>query len=500
MTAMNAAAAQEGLRQGMGLADARAVLPHLLVEQSAIKADEKALSALAHWCGRYTPWTTVDAHGANPLTGGRDSILMDVTGCAHLFGGEERLLSDLMARLAEFGIEARAALADTPGAAWAVARFSDMDGAGHSIVSPGGSRDVLGPLPVTALRFAPETLENFDRLGLRQVKDLLALPRAPLARRFGPPVARRIDQALGFEDEPISPVMPVVPYRVRLAFLEPVGRVDDIAYALTTLLEQLCPMLNEDQRGVRRLTLDLFRVDGEVESVTVGTSRPVRTTEHLARLFAGHLEQIDAGFGIDAAVLSASLTAPLSEVQVELPGEAGGGRTQGNADLSLLVDQLGNRLGMDKVCRLEARESFVPERAVVTVPLAAGGAAAGDPDLGEQSEPLWPAHLKRPLRLLSAPEPVQVVAEVPDGPPVLFRWRRDTHRVARVDGPERIGPEWWRGAGPGSQQARDYYRVEDQEGRRFWLFREGLYATADVHASSVQDEPQPRWYLHGMFA
>jgi len=507
ITAMNAAADREGLRVGMGLADARAALPGLMVEQAAVAADEKALGSLARWCGRYSPWTTVDPHSANELTGGRDGILLDVTGCAHLFGGEDGLLRDLMTRLKDFAIEARAALADTPGAAWAVARYGVLAGdAGYAIVPPGTSREALADLPVTALRLDPAVLENFDRLGLRQVRDLFALPRAPLARRFGPKIVRRLDQALGLEDEPISPTLPVVPYRARLAFLEPVGRVDDIAYALATLLEQLCSLLDQDQRGARRLTLDLFRVDGEVKSLTVGTSRPVRTAEHLARLFTGCLEQVDAGFGIDAAVLSAPVTEPLSETQTTLPGAAGAaGADRGeDGNLSLLVDQLGNRLGMDKVCRFKPHESFVPERAVVTVPVAAGPelkpAVQSKSEPQHEEAPLWPVHLSRPLRLLSAPEPVQVVAEVPDGPPMLFRWRRDSHRVARADGPERIGPEWWRGAGPGSQQARDYYRVEDKHGRRFWLFREGLYAPGASHNAVTQGDPQPRWYLHGIFA
>lgn len=487
ITALNAAAEREGLRPGMGLADARAALPDLEVEQAAVGADEKALHALAQWCGRYTPWTAVDPHGANEVTGGRDSILLDVTGCAHLFGGEDGLLEDLMKRLRGFDIDARAALADTPGAAWGVTRFGDVNGAGYTVVPPGTSRDALTDLPVAALRLDRPTVENLERLGLRRVQDLLGLPRGPLARRFGLGVARALDQALGREDEPISPDLPRVPYRARIAFLEPVGRVGDIAYALKGLLDQLCPLLDRDQRGARRLTLDLFRVDGEVKSVTVGTSRPVRTPDHLARLFADRLDQVDAGFGIDAAVLSATLTESLSATQAMLPGSGEDMRAAG--DLSLLADRLGNRLGMGKVRRFEARESFVPERAVVTVPLAA---KTKDDD---NDAALWSGHSPRPLRLLSAPEPIQVVAEVPDGPPFLFRWRRGNHRIARVEGPERIGPEWWRAAGPGCKQTRDYYRAEDQEGRRFWLFREGLYAAPGEPATTP-----PRWYLHGLFA
>lgn len=487
ITALNARAEREGLRPGMGLADARAALPELRVEQAAVGADEKALGALAHWCGRYSPWTAVDPHGASEMTGGRDSILLDVTGCAHLFGGEDGLLGDLMARLRDFRIHARAALADTPGAAWAVARFGGMNPADYAVVPPGGSRDALGDLPVAALRLDPAMVENLGRLGLKQIRDLLGLPRAPLARRFGLRIGRALDQALGREDEPISPNLPRVPYRARLAFLEPVGRVEDIAYALDTLLDQLCPLLDRDQRGARRLVLDLFRVDGEVKSITVGTSRPVRTPDHLRRLFADRIGQVDAGFGIDAAVLSAPLTEPLTATQVPLPGEAVRAEGENAGELALLADRLGNRLGMDKVRRFEARQSFVPERAVVTVPLAAKASAEGAAQ--------WPGHLTRPLRLLSAPEPIQVVAEVPDGPPYLFRWRRGTHRIARVEGPERIGPEWWRAAGPGSRQTRDYYRAEDQEGRRFWLFREGLYSAPGDRAATP-----PRWYLHGIFA
>jgi protein ImuB len=296
-----------------------------------------------------------------------------------------------------------------------------------------------------------------------------------LVRRFGEPVTRRLDQALGRAPEPISPRRPVPARRSLLAFAEPIARADDIAAGLGRLLATLCARLERDGLGARRLELALYRIDGTVMRLGVGTSRPSRDAGHLQRLFAEHMEKIDPGFGIEAMALAALAADPIEPEQSDLEGSD----AKEPECLSMLVDRLSNRLGPAAVFRLRPCESHMPERAVA--------AAAA---LGPAARASWPRLTPRPVRLLPCPEPVEAVAELPDGPPVLFRWRGAAHRVRRAEGPERIAPEWWRDAGAPEQATRDYYRIEDEQGRRFWLYRAGLY----------EAEAEPSWYLHGMFA
>ncbi len=485
ITAVNRAARGGGVRAGMMVSDGRALIPGLRVGRARPRADRHALDGLAAWCGRYTPWCA--RHGD-------DGIWLDITGCAHLFGGEAALIGDLATRFGDFGITVRAAAADTPGAAWAVARH---DGHAARIVAPGGSRVALAALPVTALRLADETAAGLMRLGLRRIGDLYDLPRAPLVRRFGAALVRRLDQALGDEDEPISPDTPVIPYRARISFAEPIGRREDIDAALERLLDELALLLERGGRGARRLELVVYRVDGTTGGVAIGTSRPMRERGHLARLFAERLDRIEAGFGIEAMMLSAPATDLLPAAQLALRhirarlngGGDGGG---GDAALARLVDRLGTRLGDENVALLKPRASHIPERATALVPAA----APGSDHIHEPGEWRHEGGSGRPIRLLARPEPVEVMAEVPEGPPVLFRWRRVAYRVAVARGPERIAPEWWRDGGADAR-TRDYYRVEDTDGRRFWLYRDGLYRDGDGGRGG---EGGPEWYLHGIFA
>jgi len=464
VTAVDGAASAAGVAPGMALADARALLPQVATMPSDPAADAAMLDGLAAWCGRYTPWTAPE---------GRDGVWLDVSGCAHLFGGERAMLDDLLARLEGFGLEARAALAGTPGAAWALARY----GANRMIVTPKDLREALAGLPVAALRLGAAAVDGLTRLGLRRIGDLYALPRAPLAARFGGEVARRLDQALGQEPEPISPRRPPPRHRVRLSFPEPVGLREDIDAALDRLLLGLCDGLAQAGRGCRRLDLVFYRADGSMQAVAVGTAAPARDAARLARLFAERLDTVDPGFGIESMILSAPHTEPLAATQVQVPAPAssspqGGRPTQ--VSLAPLLDRLGNRFGFAQVARLWAYESHLPERACQLAPAA--GAMDGD---------AWRHAMPRPLRLLARPEPVEPV------PPLLeddmlraFVWRRVKHRVRAAEGPERIVPEWWRTDPAWTGGARDYWRVEDTAGQRFWLFRDG-----DV-----------RWFLHGLFA
>ncbi|WP_247887023.1 DNA polymerase Y family protein [Azospirillum sp. SYSU D00513] len=403
-------------------------------------------------------------------------MLLDVTGCAHLFGGEEALRADLIARLRRAGFAVRAAVADTPAAAWAAARFAPRAG----IVPPGGQAEALAPLPVAALRLPEETVRGLEAVGLRRIRDLAPVPRATLARRFGAELARRLDQAFGALDEPLSPRLPVPPHEERLALAEPISTPDSIALAALHLIGGLCRRLAAEHRGLRRLELTVFRTDhgpdSVPQSVAIGTGRPVRDPAALMRLLGGKLERIAPGPGLELLVLAAPLVEPLAPAQAGLTGAEEKGK-----DLGALLDRLANRLGEDSLLRLVPRQSWLPERSVAGVPPLDAGLGADS-----ESAPLWPDDRPRPVRLLVPPEPIEVVAPVPDDPPKLFRWRGATHRVGKADGPERLCAEWWRHGG----ELRDYYRVEDMEGRRFWVFRLGLH----------RPEAPAGWFLHGFFA
>lgn len=478
-----------GAVPGLSLTEARAVLPNLAVVPADPAGDAKALAALADWCGRYTPWTAVDPLGGETAAGSA-GLWLDVSGCAHLFGGERSLLEDLALRLEACGLAAGAAIADSPGAAWAVARFS---GKPLSIVPPGEARDALALLPVAGLRLPGEIVEALQAVGLRRIEDLTPLPRAPLAARFGEILPKRLDQALGAADEPISPRRPVPAMASRLAFAEPIGKPEDIALAVRHLLTELCSRLAAAHQGARRLELRIYRTDATATGLAIGTSRPERELKHLERLFAEKLTGIDAGFGIDTMVLGALVVEPLAPAQAAM-GFAGEAKTDG---LSRLIDSLGNRLGPERVVLLRPRESHLPERACAEVPAF----AAGPRQATAAAVPL-PAHAPadersrqpRPVHLLPWPEPIDVIAPVPDGPPVLFRWRRQPHRVAAAEGPERIEAEWWEHDGGHDPERappwRDYYRVEDENGRRFWVYRLGGYVPGAA----------ARWFLHGRFA
>ncbi len=509
--AASEAARAAGILPGQTLADARALEPGLHALEADPAAERGALAELADWCGRYTPWVAEE----EPAPGGAGGLLLDITGCAHLFGGEARLLSDLVGRLARHGFAARAAAADTAGAAWAFARFAAARAPEELLLAPGRQRAALAPLPLAALRLPPETVEGLAQLGLRRVGDLYPLPRAPLVRRFGMLLCRRLDQALGSLDEPIAPRRPLPPWRLQLAFAEPIGRMEDIQAGLERLLAALCRRLAAEARGARRLELTLFRSDGTLARAAIGTSRPAREPAHLLRLFREPLEVLDPGLGVDLMTLAAPLVEPLEPSQAGLPGAANDeGSEDGMALFGELVDRLGNRLGFDNLRRLAPAESHLPERAQrpATV-LAPAATKTTAPSARSEKNP-------RPLRLFARPQPVDAIAPVPDDPPHLFRWGRQLHRICRADGPERIAPEWWRDDAPGERASgdprpddmasgdgasgdmasrigaaaeaglRDYYRVEDEAGRRFWLYREGLYRPGRP----------ARWFLHGLFA
>jgi protein ImuB len=467
------------------LADARAMLPALQVEPAAPAADLRLLEELAAWCERYTPHVALDRSHA-PAAGG--ALWLDITGCAHLFGGEAELRADLCARLRRQGLTAAAAIADCPGAAWALARFGAPE---RAIVLPDGAGVALARLPVAALRLDPELVAMLERLGLARIESLYPLPRRALTARFGEVLLTRLDQALGRVAEPISPRPPLPAHRAELVFAEPLIEARSLAALTGRLLAQLCAGLELAGLGARRLTLALYRVDASLVGVGIGTSRPCRDRRQLERLFAEKLERIDLGFGIERAILAADVVEPLRPEPIAWR-QMGAGDLDQARDLAPLVDRLSNRLGGRAISQLVPQASHLPERAQRRVPALLDAIGPGRP-LPFPERRRQGDVPSRPLRLLARPEPIEAVAPLPDEPPVLFRWRRAVHRVARVRGPERLAPEWWRTpeVDPNAL-TRDYFAVEDTEGGRFWLFREGLYLTG---AATL-----PRWYLHGLFA
>jgi protein ImuB len=509
LTAVNTAALNAGLCVGLGLADARAICPHLLTAPASPKKDAETLRDLADWAScRYSPTLNVD---------GGDGLWLDVTGVPHLFGGERKLLADLSRRLEQAGFTVRLALAGTHGGAHALARYAATS---PLIVIEGEIEAALAALPVEALRLEPEITFLLRRLGLKRVGQLYNLPRPSLERRFhsrdtAEAVLLRLDQALGRRSEPQAPLLPAPDFMARLPFPEPLVTHDGVLAGLDHLARALCAKLARAGRGCRRLALWVARADGSSTVIEAGLSAPSREPAHLLRLLRDKVEQIDMGFGVDLMSLAALITETLAPAQIALTERDGKGSAE------TLVDRLVNRLGASAVRRLVPQASHIPELAQSLRSAFAGPS-------------LWPAQPAKPQRpplLFANPEPMKVIAEVPEGPPARFTWRRTTRRVVKTEGPERIAPEWWRLRGSGPQtlsspgltrrssnhwllddegkelldgrlrghdnkrrigpHTRDYYRIEDEDGHRYWVFREGLFGEREVGT--------PAWYLHGVF-
>ncbi len=487
-------AAARGLTAGQGLADVRALDPDLSVLEADPDGDRKALDRLARWAVRWTPSVTIDLPSCET---GEAGLRLDTTGTDHLFGGEQALVAEVVDRLARLGFTARAALAGTAGASWALARFAP--GGRTLVVPPGQERARLAGLPLSALRLPAAVVEGLERVGIRRIDALDRLPRAPLVARFGPVVTQRLDQALARLPEPSSPLPPTPPHRVRLGFPEPILHPDDLLRTIRRLLDRLGERLAREQAGTRSVRVGFWRVDGEVREIAVRTARPTRDAAVLSRLLEEKLGFLDPGLGIDMAILEASPTETLGAAQTGLAEEAA---ARAEAEVAGLTDRLINRLGPEAVTRLSPVASRLPERAERPVSITIETARKTTIQTKASVSPSHrPPVAARPIRLLSRPERIEATALLPDHPPVRFRWRGADHRVARAAWPERIAPEWWR-AGLSStsterpdeesstRSTRDYFRVEDGTGRRWWLFREGLAERGEA----------PVWYLHGLFA
>ena len=470
--AADAAARALGLHAGQKATDALALAPDLVLADAEPEADAEALRALGDWCVRFSPAVAMDPP---------DGLFMDVGGVAHLWGGEPAMMADFRSRLARAGHKMRLAIADTPGAAWALARYSP-DG---TIAAPGGQALLLAPLPPQALRLDAAGADQIARLGLRTVGQLMEIPRAPLARRFGATVLTRLDQTMGREAEALTYRRPPNPWFARLAFAEPISAPEDMARVAHDVAAKLCARLEAEDMGARRFEVAFHRLDGQAPSIAVGLSLPGRDARRIGKLLAPKVEAVDPGFGVEVVTAWALDVEAVSGRQAELDGSHA---TTPEDGLAPLVDRLANRLGPERVWRSKPVESHVPELSVGRMP------ALGAPALGGKTSEArpWDPEAPRPLRLFRRPEPVeQVVALTPDDPPRQFRWRGRLHRVRLAEGPERVAEDWWKGALDDAHPAhvRDYYRLEDEAGGRFWLFRAGLYDPA---------EPA-KWWMHGLF-
>ena len=451
-----------GVREGARVVDVQAIHPGLRVEPSDPEADLAALDRIVLWARRWGPWSARD---------GEDGIALDATGVAHLFGGEATMLRDVGRRLAAQGLTARAAMAPTRAAARALARHDPS-----AICGPEDVAARIAPLPVRALGIDEEAARLLDRLGLRTVGALAGVPRTALMRRFATAATDRnplvlLDRATGRRPEPLDAPPDPERFEARALLAEPA--LDPVPH-LPDLARRLCEDLARAGRGARALRLAVYRVDGERRAASAATARATRDPAHVMRLLAERAAGIDPGFGFDLLALGAPRTEPLALRQGGLDGAR-----DVDADLAALLDRLAARLGADRVTWPAWRESHLPERVERRLPAREREPAAA-PRLARE----------RPIRLLDPAEAVRVLYAVPEGPPARFVWRRTAHRTLRHEGPERIAPEWWR-ARPGTR-LRDYYKVEVEDGRRFWLYREGVVGD--------RRGDDPPWFLHGLFA
>ena len=477
--ALDDAASRLGLHIGQPLANARAICPELKVFDADVVADARTLEDIADWCDRFTPLVALDPpHG----------LFLDVTGCAHLFGGEAALLQTLVRALARQGFAVSAAIAGTSVCARTLTRQ-----ASGTIVAEGAEADAVSRLPVSALSANEAIITGLRRAGLKTIGDVAARSPHEITARFGARFSTLLAQALGQGDTPINPRKPPPDYIVEKRFAEPIATDNLIAMTLSRLADTLVAAMEKQGKGARRLEAAFFRTDGAVRAIMIETGRPVTQTKIIDRLFRERLDALadplDPGFGFDMVRLSASRTEIVVQEQRDLDAHV-----HDNDELAALIDRIAARIGGKRVVVHLPQDTHIPERAVLAVPAQHHLAAATQAEWIARVESEPPL---RPLRLFERPEPIKVpFATVPDGPPHQFTWRRAKHAVVRVEGPERIAMEWWRQ--DGKQLTRDYFRIEDAAGLRFWIFRDGLYE-GEVFDSEGEPAP-PKWYVHGLFA
>jgi protein ImuB len=514
LVCVDAEAARLGLTIGLSLADARARHPNLVAVESAPMEEARLLERLCDWCSRFTPLAALDC---------ADGLMLDISGVAHLFGGEEALIEDCRDRLAAQGFTVAAGVGGNPLAAWALARFSRVKIAPDPLSDKAFAK-LFHDLPLAALGLDDKTVADLARAGLRRIGDIALRPRAPIAARFGPMPIARLDALKGLERSSIAPRFRPPDFCAERRFASPVQTFQAIEATLCKLADDLVVLLERQAKGARRIELELYRVDGDVRRIRVGASRPLNEARAIVRLIAERLasrdeEPIDAGYGVDLMRLACLAAEPLAPSQAELERAHEAERARALAEL---LDRLSARLGARAVTRRELIEAHLPEQAEAAAPATLGQARLrgenrhcqerSDEAIQRNAEPTTVSGLlrhspsqtgvsrrpmarndglngapARPLRLFVRPEPIEALAEVPDGPPLRFRWRRVLHEIAAIEGPERIAAPWWRRVGA---PTRDYFRAEDSEGRRFWLYREGLWG---------RETAQAKWFVHGVF-
>lgn len=455
--AVNHVAQAKGIHVGMVVADCRAIYPELEILDDIPGQEKKLLTAIAEWCIRYTPAAGIDLP---------DSILLDASGCTHLWGGEQAYLKEIHSRLSNLGYHLRISMADTIAAAWAVAHY----GVNGTIVPPNKQNEALKHLPGEALRLDSTTISRLEKLGLSTISSFMSMPRSALRQRFGQDILKRIDMALGTKIDSFKPVRPIDPYKERLPCIEPIRTAASIETAIRILLKQLCMRLEKERKGIRMAIFKAYRVDGNEQQLKVTTSKATRNEEHLFKLFQIRIPSLKPNLGFELFTLHAMRIEEISMEQNAMWTE----QKYDVAGVAELLDKLGGRLGMDVIHRYLPAEHYWPERSIKEAA-----------DVEEEPITQWRTDVPRPLHLLSKPERIEVSAPIPDHPPMLFRYKNQVHAVQKADGPERIEQEWW----IEQNIFRDYYCVEDEAGRRYWLFRSGHY-----------HEGEPEWFIHGFFA
>jgi len=457
IVASNEIAQEHGIVNGMALADARVIFPSLKVADDKPGLKEKLLSKIAEWCIRFSPFVSIDPP---------DGIIIDATGCSNLWGGDDQYLSTISKKLKKCGYTTRIAIADSIGAAWGIARFSNNS----LIIQHGQHVNALLDLPPHALRLDNNTIDKLVKLGLRQVKDFISMPRSALRRRFGLQCIQRLNQALGLEEEIIQPLIPIEPYEERLPCLEPIATATGIEIALQKLLEILCKRLEQEQKGLRQAVFKCYCIDGRIETIEIGTNHPSHNQKHIFKLFEPKISTIRPELGIELFVLIAPKVEDVQHLQQKIWENPGG---LDNIQLAELLDRIAGKVGENCIHRYLPDEHYWPERSFKRAAT-----------LNEKPSVQWIVDKPRPIQLLPNPEKIAVTAPIPDYPPMNFRYKGKLHVITNADGPERIEQEWWLQQG----QHRDYYYVEDEEGKRYWIFRLGHY-----------DDQSYQWFIHGFF-
>jgi len=458
ITEMSAVARTKGISAGMVVADAKVILPNVQVFDDKLGLADKLLNKLCLSCIKYTPITTVDAP---------NGLILDVSGCAHLWGGEEAYLRDILNKLKGLDYHVRAAMADTIGTAWGVCRYGKL----KAIIKSGEQAEALMTLPPPALRIEPDVVERLNKLGLYQISSFMNMQRSALRRRFGEQLLLRLDQALGNKEEFIEPAIPIEPYSERLPCLEPIQTATGIEIALQRLLKTFCERLQKEGKGLRVASLKCYRIDGKIEQVSISTNHPSKNVEHLFKLFELKICTIEPALGIELFILEASKVEDISPLQKTLWTSNSNLESK---ELSEFLDRIGSKFGNNIIHRYLPDEHHLPERSIKLVG-----------SLKEKPAIPWRDDKPRPIQLLHEPQAIEVTAPIPDYPPMNFRYKGKLHKIKKADGPERVESEWWLK----EELHRDYYTVEDEEGKRYWLFRLGHYGNKN-----------PSWFIHGFFA